>query len=37
MAVVQAGRGATWHVSWLVRLQAYDNGPMDPWPLPRDP
>ena len=36
MAVVEVARGETWPVSWLVKLQVYDNGPMDPWPLHRD-
>jgi hypothetical protein len=36
MAVVEAALGETWSVSLLVKLQFYDNGPMDPWPLHRD-
>jgi hypothetical protein len=37
MVVVDVARGETWPVSGLVRLQAYDNGPMDPWRLHHDP
>jgi hypothetical protein len=36
MAVAEAARGETWPVSWLVKLQVYGNGTMDPWPLHRD-
>jgi hypothetical protein len=36
MAVVEVARGETWPVSRLVKLQVYDNGPMDPWHLYRD-
>jgi hypothetical protein len=36
MAVVEVAHGETWSISRLVKLQVYDNGPMDPWPLHRD-
>ena len=35
-AVVKTTRGETWPVSRLVKLQVYDNGPIDPWPLHHD-
>ena len=36
MVVVEVAHGETWPVSQLVKLQVYDNGPMDPWPLHHD-
>jgi hypothetical protein len=36
MAIIEATHGETWLVSWLVKLQVYDNRPMEPWPLHRD-
>ena len=36
IVVVEAAHGVTWLVSRLVKLQIYDNGPMDPWPLHHD-
>jgi hypothetical protein len=36
MVVTKIAHGETRTGSRLERLQAYDNGPMDPWPLHRD-
>jgi hypothetical protein len=36
MAVTKTTHGETQTGSQLERLQAYDNGPMDPWPLYHD-
>jgi hypothetical protein len=35
-AVVKTAHGETWPVSRLAKIQVYDNGPMDPWPLHHD-
>ena len=36
MSVVEATHGENWPISQLVKLEVYDNGPMDPWPLHHD-